>query len=70
MLSRLIVSINRASPLLEAEEITNLAIESFKLYPDIVVGIEISGNPVIGKFEDFVPLLAKARDAGLKVTVS
>lgn len=67
MVSRLIVSINRASQITEAEEITSLAIESFKLYPDVIVGIELSGNPVVGKFEDFVPILEKARRSGLKV---
>lgn len=69
MVSSLIVSINRSSPMCDAKEITDLAIEYFKLFPDVVVGIEISGNPMIGKFEDFVPLLNRARATGLKVRV-
>lgn len=67
MISRLIISINRSSPVLEAEEITSLAIDFFKSHPDVVVGIEISGNPNVGKFEEFIPSLTKARRAGLKV---
>lgn len=67
MISRLIVSINRSNPVCDAEDITSLAIDCYKLYPDVVVGIEISGNPLIGKFEDFIPSLNKARAAGLKV---
>lgn len=69
MVSRLIVSINRSNPVCDATEITCLAIECYKLYPDVVVGIEISGNPMIGKFEDFIPNLNKARAAGLKVVL-
>lgn len=69
MSTKLIISINRSSPLKDAEEITDLAIECHGLYPE-VVGIEISGNPMIGVFEEFVPLLEKARKAGLKVIFS
>ncbi|KAJ0179189.1 hypothetical protein K1T71_004901 [Dendrolimus kikuchii] len=69
ILSRLIISINRGSPLKEAEEITDIAIEYKKKYPEVVVGMEISGNPMLGRFQDFIPLLAKARQAGLKITL-
>lgn len=67
MLSRFIISINRSYPVSEAESITDLAIEKFKKHPDVVVGIELSGEPTIGKFQDFVPALTRARNAGLKV---
>lgn len=69
ILSRLIISINRSSPLEEAEEITDIAIEYYKKYPDVVVGIEISGNPMVGRFQDFVPALSRARKEGLKITL-
>lgn len=68
MVSKLIVSINRSCPVNDAEEIANLAIECSKMYPD-VVGIEISGNPMIGKFADFIPALDRARAAGLRVRI-
>ncbi|XP_047519254.1 adenosine deaminase-like protein [Pieris napi] len=67
--SRLIVSINRNSSIKEAEAISELTISCYKQYPDVIVGIELSGDPNIGQFEDFVPSLTKARCAGLKITL-
>ncbi|CAK1551621.1 unnamed protein product [Leptosia nina] len=67
--SRLIVSINRTSSIKEAESIAELAISFHKQYPDIIVGIELSGDPNVGRFEDFIPALTSARFAGLKVTL-
>lgn len=32
--------------------------------PRFVVGVEIGGNPTIGSFSTFQPILQKARDAG------
>ncbi|XP_049865026.1 adenosine deaminase-like protein [Pectinophora gossypiella] len=69
IITRLIISICRHSPLADAEEIADLAIEFYKSYPDIVVGIDFSGNPTVGSFKDFVPALSRAREAGLKVTL-
>uniref|UniRef100_A0A2A4JSQ8 Adenosine deaminase domain-containing protein n=1 Tax=Heliothis virescens TaxID=7102 RepID=A0A2A4JSQ8_HELVI len=69
MITRLIISMNRRSPLEEAEQIADLAIEYYKKYPDVVVGIELSGDPMAGVFHDFVPALLKAKEAGLKVTL-
>ncbi|XP_063823875.1 adenosine deaminase-like protein isoform X1 [Ostrinia nubilalis] len=69
MLSRFIISINRSYPVAEAEAIAELAIASYKKYPDVVVGLELSGEPTIGKFQDFVPALTRAREAGLKITL-
>ena len=67
MIPCLIISINRNNPPKEAEAIANIAIEYHKKFPDLVVGIELSGNPAVGKFQDFIPALTKARQAGLKV---
>ncbi|XP_075972675.1 adenosine deaminase-like protein [Anticarsia gemmatalis] len=69
MITRLIVSINRNSTCSEIDEITNLAIQYYKNYPDIVVGLEISGDPTVGSFQTFVPALNKARAAGLKISL-
>lgn len=69
MESRLIISINRNSNKEEAEEIADLTIEFYQKQPELVVGIELSGNPTIGEFQMFVPMLTKARQAGLKVTL-
>ncbi|CAG9133959.1 unnamed protein product [Plutella xylostella] len=69
IISRLIVSIDRRFNFAEAQEITDLVIEFHKLYSSVVVGIEISGDPSVGKFQTFVPLLENAKNAGLKVTL-
>ncbi|CAH0397343.1 unnamed protein product [Chilo suppressalis] len=69
IMSRLIVSINRSHPISEAEIITDLAIEYHKKYPDVVVGLELSGEPTVGKFEDFVPCFTRAKESGLKITL-
>ncbi|XP_041972711.1 adenosine deaminase-like protein isoform X2 [Aricia agestis] len=65
----LIISINRAHTILEAKKIADLAIEFHKKHPNIVVGIELSGNPAVGQFLQFIPILTRARNAGLKVTL-
>lgn len=67
IVSCFIVSINRSSSQKDAELIADYAIEYHAKYPDIVVGVELSGNPAVGKFQDFVPALNRARKAGLKV---
>ncbi|CAH0717371.1 unnamed protein product, partial [Brenthis ino] len=69
LITCLIISINRSSTQKEADIIANLAIEYHKKFPDLVVGIELSGNPTVGIFQDFIPALTRAREAGLKVTL-
>ncbi|KAJ2938822.1 hypothetical protein O0L34_g18446 [Tuta absoluta] len=69
IITRLIISISRHSPIEDAEEIVNLSIEFHKVYPELIVGIELSGNPTVGKFQDFYPALNRARVAGMKVTL-
>ncbi|XP_059060096.1 adenosine deaminase-like protein [Achroia grisella] len=69
MESRLIISINRSSNKDEVEEIADLAIEFHRKQPELVVGIELSGNPTVGEFKMFVPALTRAKLAGLKITL-
>ncbi|CAG9791810.1 unnamed protein product [Diatraea saccharalis] len=69
IISRFVVSVNRSHHVSEAEAITNLAIEYNKKYPDIVVGLELSGEPTIGRFEDFVPSFVRAKECGLKISL-
>ncbi|XP_068627981.1 adenosine deaminase-like protein [Battus philenor] len=69
IIATLIISINRSNSASEAEEIANIAIEYQKKCPDIVVGIELSGNPGVGSFVDFENALTRARNAGLKVAL-
>lgn len=67
IVSCLIISINRSSSQKDADLIADYAIKYHAKYPDVVVGIELSGNPAVGKFQDFVPALNRARKTGLKV---
>lgn len=66
---KLIVSLNRKDSIQEAEENVDLAIEFSKLEPDIVVGIDLSGDPNQKSFTDYIRILNKARKEGLKLTV-
>ncbi|CAG7833798.1 unnamed protein product [Allacma fusca] len=66
---KLLVSIDRKLSVLEGEENATLAIKWSKKFPNIVVGMDLSGDPSKGVFESFVPSLVRARDSGLKLTL-
>ncbi|KAJ8761891.1 hypothetical protein K2173_005602 [Erythroxylum novogranatense] len=63
---RLLLSIDR-------RETTESAIETVKLAMDMrdfgVVGIDLSGNPIVGEWITFLPALKFAREQGLYVTL-
>ncbi|XP_017088556.2 adenosine deaminase-like protein [Drosophila bipectinata] len=69
ILVKLLPSINRAEPVAAAEETVSLAIEFAKTHPDLVLGIDLSGNPGKGSFADFIPILSRARENGLKLVI-
>ncbi|KZC04415.1 PREDICTED: adenosine deaminase-like protein [Dufourea novaeangliae] len=62
---KLLISINRKQGYKAAEENIQLAIHYFKKYPQCVVGLDLSGDPMAG--DAFLELLKKARNAGLKI---
>jgi adenosine deaminase len=64
---RLLVAIDRSRSLEEAQEHVDLAV-SF-LATRVVVGIDVGGNPSRGDLRTFFPLLRRAKDAGLLVTL-
>ncbi|XP_017856004.1 PREDICTED: adenosine deaminase-like protein [Drosophila arizonae] len=66
---KLLPSINRAEPVAVAEETVALAVELATVEPEIIVGIDFSGNPNQGNFKDFIPVLSKARNHGLKLAM-
>ena len=68
MLVRLLLSLDRSKSLQQNTEIADLAM-MFKSTSDVLVGIDLSGNPSKGRFVDFIPLLQRCRDAGFYVTV-
>ncbi|KAL0279030.1 UNVERIFIED_CONTAM: hypothetical protein PYX00_000676 [Menopon gallinae] len=66
---KLIVSINRKNSIQDAKENVDIAIRYAKAEPDIVVGIDLSGDPHQKLFTDFIEILNKARKHGLKLTI-
>ena len=75
MLIKLILSIDRGSRFRDAVEISELAsdyrfISNSTDYPiKTIVGLDFSGNPNGGKFEDFSPLFDTAKERGLGITI-
>ncbi|XP_020531553.1 adenosine deaminase-like protein isoform X2 [Amborella trichopoda] len=63
---RLLLSIDRRESTDGAMETAQLALEMRKLG---VVGIDLSGNPVVGNWLTFLPALNWAREQGLSVTL-
>ncbi|XP_030376277.1 adenosine deaminase-like protein [Scaptodrosophila lebanonensis] len=66
---KLLLSINRAEPVAVADETVTLALEFFKSEPDIVVGMDLSGNPNKGEFKAFTSALHRAGEGGLRLTL-
>lgn len=68
---RLLLSVDRSKSKEEAMEVARLAIElqATDVWKPYVLGMDFSGNPTRGSFEDFRPAFELARRSGLKVTV-
>ena len=62
---RLLLSIDRRESAKEAMETVHLA---RRLQSQGIVGIDLSGDPLLGRFEDWKESLSVARSAGLKLT--
>lgn len=69
ILSKYLVSLDRRQGLNLAEETLTLAIELRSEFPDILVGLDLSGDPRSGDARSFIPLLQKARQHGLKLAI-
>ncbi|XP_010938623.1 N6-mAMP deaminase [Elaeis guineensis] len=63
---RLLLSIDRRETTASAMETVDLAME---LKDAGVVGIDLSGNPVVGEWQTFIPALKHAKQLGLPLTL-
>lgn len=64
---KLILSIDRRHSMEVSEDALNIILEMHKMYPDIIKGIDLCGNPSQGTFHESI--FIKARDSGLKITL-
>nr|CAD7206868.1 unnamed protein product [Timema douglasi] len=69
ILVKLLVSIDRRQGQKEAEDILDLVVKVNQMYPDIVVGLDLSGDPSQGDFMEFSSVLDEARRYGLKMSI-
>jgi adenosine deaminase len=68
MLVRLLISIDRSKSFQENEETIELAL-GVRTRSDVVVGIDLSGNPLKESFVNFLTLLERCRNMGMFITV-
>jgi adenosine deaminase len=69
MLVKLIVSLDRGQGKGSASETVDVAIAAHHQNPKIVVGLDLSGDPMKGLVADYLPILARGRNAGLKISI-
>ncbi|CAG9839468.1 unnamed protein product [Diabrotica balteata] len=67
VLVKLLLSINRRANKESSMKTLDVIIKMKDKYPDIIKGIDLSGNPMIGTFDE--DLFEKARQAGLKTAI-
>lgn len=65
---KLLISIDRKNGEDESLETVNLATTIRTKYPDIMVGIDISGDPRLGDASWIVRVMQEARNKGLKIS--
>lgn len=66
---KLILSINRREDIRSAEENIDLLLKYHKSHPTIVCGADLSGDPACKTFGEFKALLARVKEAGVKLAL-
>jgi adenosine deaminase len=66
---KLIVSLDRQQGKGPASETLDVILAAHYQNPKIIVGVDLSGDPVKGLVTDYLPILACARNAGLKISI-
>jgi adenosine deaminase len=69
LMPRLLISIDRAKSIQEAEENVDIAVGLHERRNRHIVGVDLGGNPLCNDFRDFEHVLQKARTSGLKLTL-
>ncbi|CAH2016556.1 unnamed protein product [Acanthoscelides obtectus] len=64
---KLILSIDRRNSIEQSLDSLNVILKMKLKYPDVIVGIDFSGNPAEGEFNE--DLFKKAREGGLKTSI-
>jgi adenosine deaminase len=69
ILVKLIVSLDRQQGKGPAGETLDVILAAHYQNRKIIVGVDLSGDPVKGLATDYLPILASARNAGLKISI-
>lgn len=69
ILVKLILSINRREDIRSAEKNIDLLLKYHKSHPTIVCGADLSGDPACKTFGEFKALLARVKEAGVKLAL-
>jgi adenosine deaminase len=69
ILVKFIVSLDRQQGKGPASETLDVIVAAHYHNPKIIVGVDLSGDPVKGLVTDYLPILACARNAGLKISI-
>jgi adenosine deaminase len=69
IMTKFLVSIDRRGTVADAENAVRLCLDLHSKHPSIVVGIDLSGDARINDARDFIPVLRRATESGLSVTV-
>ncbi|XP_063699275.1 adenosine deaminase-like protein [Culicoides brevitarsis] len=68
-LVKLIVSVNRADGPTAAQENLEVALKLHQKYPNIIKGMDLSGDPLKFFYRDFAQVFVDARNAGLGIAI-
>ncbi|XP_055918878.1 adenosine deaminase-like protein isoform X2 [Eupeodes corollae] len=66
---KLLPSIDRSKGIEFAKDTVHLVLKALKTHADLIKGIDLSGNPASGSFNDYTKILSEARNNNLKLAL-
>jgi adenosine deaminase len=69
ILVKLMVSLDRQEGKESASETVDVTVAAYHQNPKIIVGLDLSGDPLKGLVTDYLPVLTCGRNAGLKISI-